>query len=446
VSALDVEDAPWPEQPPPEEADEQPPPDVGLTYYRLIDRDGTLAAVHVRLDFPTGKRVFWQSPDGTRGLGGRALSSLPLYRLPFLAIRPDAEVYLCEGEKAADALAVAGYCSVGTVTGASTIPDADVLSVLGGRHVLLWPDNDDVGERHMDGVAARLDGVAASIAFVEWPDAPDHGDAADFVESHAVADVPLLPRIPYTRPPQIGAATSQSGERLSIGPTWRTLADISDEPPGPLLLGMLEPAGPALAYASPGVGKGTTGAWVIRELQRLGMRPMVYDAERRPREWARRVSGLGGDRSRVVYLEPPDLGPTYAGRPLWESAEVIRAVTRATGADLLIVDSVLPSVGLGEERLRTDAQVPYLYVQALDALGIPSLSFGHPPKGQPEGDPFGSFAWVGAMRLTWLGTAAEGAGHRIRWRPRKRNERGHIPGSCSRSHTQTMGARVPSTA
>jgi hypothetical protein len=26
-------------------------------------------------------------------------------------------------------------------------------------------------------------------------------------------------------------------------------------------------------------------------------------AERRPREWSRRVSGLGGDRSRVVFAE-----------------------------------------------------------------------------------------------------------------------------------------------
>ena len=64
----------------------------------------------------------------------------------------------------------------------------------------------------------------------------------------------------------------------------------------------------------------------------------------------------------------------------------------------------------------------------LDALGIPSLSFGHPPKGQPEGEPFGSVAWVNAMRLTWNGTHAEGDGHVVRWRPRKRNERGHIPG------------------
>ncbi len=211
-------------------------------------------------------------------------------------------------------------------------------------------------------------------------------------------------------------------------PTWRTLADVSDEPPGPLLLGMLEPDGPNLAYAPPGTGKGTTGAWIVVEMQRLGMRPVIYDAERRPREWARRVSGLGGDRSRVIYIEPTDLPRPYVGRPLWEAAEAIGAIVAAAGGDLLMVDSIMPATGVGEDRLRSDAQVPFLWVAALDALGIPSLSFGHPPKGQPEGEPFGSFAWLAAMRLTWLGTKAEGDGHRIRWRPKKRNERGFIPG------------------
>jgi hypothetical protein len=214
----------------------------------------------------------------------------------------------------------------------------------------------------------------------------------------------------------------------TVDATYRTLADVSDDPPGDLLFGMLEPDGPTLAYAAPGTGKGTTGAWLCIEAQRAGMLPLVFDAERRPREWARRVAGLGGDRSRVAYLEPEDLGPELAGKPLWESAPAIGKIAQLAGADLLIIDSIMPAVGLGEERLRSDAQVPYLWVAALDALGIPSLSFGHPPKGQPEGEPFGSFAWVAAMRLTWLGTKAEGDGHRIRWRPKKRNERGRIPG------------------
>lgn len=252
----------------------------------------------------------------------------------------------------------------------------------------------------------------------------------------------LIPRAPLEWPADVDADDDEdedvtdrppAGGRMTVvrdeaRPTWRTLADISDDPPGPLLLGMLEPDGPTLAYAAPGTGKGMTGAWIVCETQRLGLLPVVYDAERRPREWARRVSGLGGDRSRVIYIEPTDLPRAVVGRPLWEIAPAIGAIIKAAGGDLLMIDSIMPAVGLGEDRLRSDAQVPFLWVAALDALGIPSLSFGHPPKGQPEGEPFGSFAWLAAMRLTWLGTKAEGDGHRIRWRPKKRNERGHMPG------------------
>ena len=209
-------------------------------------------------------------------------------------------------------------------------------------------------------------------------------------------------------------------------PTWRTLDEIPDDPPRSLLLDFLEPDGPTLGCAAPGVGKGMTAAWSTRELQRLGMKVAIYDAERRPREWARRIQGLGGNRSEVTYFDPSDLGRKYLGRPLWDAQPALRTIIRSTGSDVLIVDSILPSVGVGEERLRTDAQAPYLYVAALDALGIPTLSLGHPPKGQPEGDPFGSMAWVAAMRLTWIGTIGERDVHQVRWRPRKRNERGHI--------------------
>jgi hypothetical protein len=158
------------------------------------------------------------------------------------------------------------------------------------------------------------------------------------------------------------------------------------------------------------------------------MQPMLYDAENRPKEWARRTSGLGVDRSKVAYLQPKDLPRDLLGRPLWDIAPHLGRVAKASGSDLLFVDSILPAVGVGEERLKSDAQAPYLYVAALDELGMPSVSFGHPPKGQPDGDPFGSVAWVNAMRLTWQGVTAESAMHRVRWRSRKRNERGHIAG------------------
>jgi hypothetical protein len=208
----------------------------------------------------------------------------------------------------------------------------------------------------------------------------------------------------------------------------RTLADIDDSPPAPLLLDMIEPDGPNLLNASGGVGKGMTAAWMIRELLGIGIKPMIYDVENRPREWARRCSGLGVDRRQVEYRQTRDLPTNLLGQPLWDIAPHLGRVAKASGSDLLIIDSVMPAVGVGEERLKSDGQAPYLYVGALDDLGIPSVSLSHPPKGQPDGDPFGSVAWVNAMRLTWQGTRAESYGHRVRWRPRKRNERGRIAG------------------
>ena len=185
-------------------------------------------------------------------------------------------------------------------------------------------------------------------------------------------------------------------------------------------------------YASGGTGKGTTAAWMIGQLLVGGIGSMIYDAENRPREWARRTSGLGIDRSRVVYVQPRDLPRRLAGRPIWDIAPHLGAVAQDAGVGVLFIDSVLPAIGVGEERLKSDAQAPYLYVAALDEIGLTSgltsVSLGHPPKGQPEGEPFGSVAWVNAMRLTWLGSQAEGDQHRVRWRPRKRNERGHIAG------------------
>ena len=380
------------------------------TFYEVRDRHGALVAVHKRRDLPEGgKDVSWLRPDGTAGLNGTPVDALPLYGIERLAEWPElAPIVLVEGEKAADALTTAGVPALASVTGAAATPSAATLAELAGRSVILWPDNDEPGRKHMAAIAERLAEVAA-VGTVEWPEAPAKGDAADFLDGTRSAD-DVRALLAKARPAE----------------TYRTLADIDDSPPGELLLGMLED-GPNLFYGAGGIGKGMTGAWLCVELQRLGMRPLVYDAEGRPREWSRRVAGLGGDRSRVVYVTPADM-PGSAGKPFHKAIDGLARLRRLSGADLVLVDSILTAAGVGEEKLRSDAQGPFLYVQALDSLAVPSVSFGHPPKGQPEGEPFGSMAWTAAMRLTWLGTRAEGEAHRVRWRPRKRNERGHIAG------------------
>jgi hypothetical protein len=156
---------------------------IGTTRYAIRDPSGDIVAVHVRRDFDDGsKAMHWERPDGTKGLGGTRVESLPLYGIHMLGASPT--VILVEGEKPAQALRDIGAPAVATVTGASGCPSDDSLRPLVGRTVILWPDNDDAGARHMDRVAEHLStlGIKPNKLFqLGWPDAPLKGDAADFV-------------------------------------------------------------------------------------------------------------------------------------------------------------------------------------------------------------------------------------------------------------------------
>jgi len=157
---------------------------VAETDYRVCDEHGALQGIHRRLDYSDGdKIVYWLQPDGrTKGLGGRALATMPLYGSERLAAHPDAPVGLCEGEKAAQALIDAGHLALGTVTGASGTPSRDVLAVLQGREVLLWPDNDVPGVSHMMAIWQTLREIAGTrVRLITWPDAPPKGDAYDYI-------------------------------------------------------------------------------------------------------------------------------------------------------------------------------------------------------------------------------------------------------------------------
>ena len=111
---------------------------------------------------------------------GLPVESLPLYGSELLGSRLG-EVWLTEGEPPADALRTLGLLALGTVTGASKTPSRAVLGLLRDRHVCLWPDNDKPGREHMRQIATGLQGTAAEVRVLIWPNAPPKGDAADYV-------------------------------------------------------------------------------------------------------------------------------------------------------------------------------------------------------------------------------------------------------------------------
>jgi hypothetical protein len=162
-----------------------PPPDRReKRRWTIRDAEGRPVAVHIRLEpgrHGKSKECVWELPDGRPGLGGQRARDLPLYGTHTLApLPPQSTVVATEGEPPTDALRARGIAAVGTVTGASTIPSDDVLSVLVGYDVVCWPDADIPGRTHMSGLTARLRALGGTVRLLDpWPGATDGRDAAN---------------------------------------------------------------------------------------------------------------------------------------------------------------------------------------------------------------------------------------------------------------------------
>jgi uncharacterized protein (DUF927 family) len=166
------------------------PPSMGWSY--LGSKAELLFSVY-RFDTANGERGKAYRPFTRCARGDRRRWCFiappvprPLYGLDRLAARPDARVLLVEGEKAADA-AQALFPEWVCMTwpgGADAVGSAD-LSVLAGRAVDFWPDNDAAGRKSVADVVKALRGIAASVAVVDapadWrkPDGEDGWDVAD---------------------------------------------------------------------------------------------------------------------------------------------------------------------------------------------------------------------------------------------------------------------------
>ena len=57
-----------------------------------------------------------------------------------------------------------------------------------GKHVIILPDNDDVGRKHANSVARHLHGIAASVKILALPGLPEKGDVSDWLEAGGTAE------------------------------------------------------------------------------------------------------------------------------------------------------------------------------------------------------------------------------------------------------------------
>ena len=173
------------------------PPDgeLGKTLFCYEDAVGKAAFYVQRIEKPDGKKVFpqWgQSSDG----GWQPNMDLvpkpkPLYRLSAILSEPDAPIVLHEGEKAAEHHLAAGLPGIPTTcSGGAGKAHLTDLSPLGGRDVIILPDNDVPGEQHAQDLARRVQSLgAASVKILRLPNLPPKGDIVEWIRDGGTTQV-----------------------------------------------------------------------------------------------------------------------------------------------------------------------------------------------------------------------------------------------------------------
>ncbi len=171
------------------------PRSASWTYH---DVEGEPVGIMVRRNLQDGKKEFRPvSRYGDRWRIGGMPVPRPLYGLPEL--RDAKRVYVCEGEKAADAVRALGLTATTSPHGCASPGKAD-WRPLAGKEVIILPDKDPPGEKYADAVLALLAKLkpAPVVKVVELPNLPDHGDADDFVAANAEKSLDELRRITET--------------------------------------------------------------------------------------------------------------------------------------------------------------------------------------------------------------------------------------------------------
>ncbi len=219
--------------------------------YQIRDATGNLVAIHERHDGPDGKEFVWKQPDGSAGLRGTPAAGLPLYRSESLEESAQV-VVVAEGERAADAIAAAGFHALGTTCGAASTPSLQALEVLRGRDVVLWPDADDVGRKHMTRIAGLLEPVARRILWVDPSGRATGWDAADADAATLGTLVEHAHELPTLAPEPAD---------LAEPPIVWTVGDLAALPSAEeeyiIAEGILTRGGKLLIYAKSGAGKTT---------------------------------------------------------------------------------------------------------------------------------------------------------------------------------------------
>ncbi len=122
----------------------------------------------------------------------------PLYNLVQIDQAQEAPIFICEGEFCVDALVKLDIPA--TTSGATSSADKVDWSVLAGRSIIVWPDNDTSGQSYAKSVINFLKLLNCTISIIDVAklDLPEKSDVIDWLKLNpnaAKANIFQLPQI-----------------------------------------------------------------------------------------------------------------------------------------------------------------------------------------------------------------------------------------------------------
>jgi len=367
--------------------------------WKYTDVYGEPVGLIVRWDTALGKDILPISRAGKGWAVGGMPQPRPLYQLPDLS--RTSRVYVCEGEKAADAARSLGLFATTSPHGCNGADKAD-WGPLSGKEVIILPDNDDAGRGYAKAVADTLAKLSPppSVKILALPGLPEKGDVVEFIAARRTARFDdtairwsieslagVLPNERAQLRPQdsIPAPYENTGARIVFEPV--PLSALGPQvPPEWIWPGYLAIGYTALFTGLWKAGKTTLVSHLIRDLgigrglvEKRIRRKVLVISEEPSSLWAARRDELGiGDHVEVI------------ARPFKSKATVadwvmllqgVASWVRERGYDLVIFDTVTALWPVTDENNAAEVLSALLPIHQITEGGAGVLLAHHPRKG-----------------------------------------------------------------
>jgi hypothetical protein len=360
--------------------------------WHYTDEDGVVQ--HIKQRYKTfdakGKtyKQYRVDENGRRHASMTGANIVP-YNLPEVdfARKTGRTVFLCEGEKAADALKSLGVVATCTHNGASNFPDQAVKHLV-GLTIAIVPDNDAVGWEYARKAVAALKSVTKSIRVVDLGLEEIKEDAYEFVHKYGgdkdrlvdltKATQAVTSEMDVTTPARLlGVAETQETQELELpqappvreGFKLEAWDDIEDEPVEWLVQGVIPQKSFVALYAPPASFKSFV-ALDIAECIATGRAFLGNEITRRGAVLYIAGEGHGGIGTRIKALKihhgTPEGTPVYFLRrqvnlrssqtdlkDLVQAIDDLKAI-HEIHFEMIIIDTLARAFGGGNENASED--------------------------------------------------------------------------------------------